>query len=157
MKKILILCFALAATACTIHQEVQPLAYNQELEQKVCIVDNPDVKEGFVEAYRSSLEQKGFAVEALEEGASLSSCDLTSTYTANWLWDMALYMAYAEIKVYQEATPVAEAVYDSRRGGANMNKFIDAEAKVDELVDLLFPWPAVADAKSESEPESTAN
>ncbi len=155
MKKLLIFCFALATTACTIHQEVQPLTYNQELEQKVCIVDNPDVKEGFVDAYRSSLEQKGFTVETLDAGASLNSCDLTSTYTANWLWDLALYMAYAEIKVYQEATPVAEAVYDSRRGGANMDKFIDAEVKVAELVDLLFPWPAVAAAQSESAP--TAN
>jgi hypothetical protein len=63
---------------------------------------------------------------------------MTSTYTANWRWDLALYMAFAEIIVYAEGTKVGSAVYDSLHGGANMNKFINAEAKIRELVDELF-------------------
>lgn len=147
MKKLAILGLAVISTACTIHQEVQPLAYNDAQERKVCIVKNPDVREGFVESYQSSLEKKGFAVQTLEPDAALDTCDLTSTYTASWLWDLALYMAYAEIQVYQDAAPVAKAVYDSRSGGSNMNKFINAETKVQELVELLFPWPATAQAE----------
>lgn len=33
----------------------------------------------------------------------------------------------------------SEAKYDSMRGGANMNKFIAADQKINELVNQLFP------------------
>jgi hypothetical protein len=48
-------------------------------------------------------------------------------------------MRYAEIKVYDNATPVGEAVYDSTWGGGRPDKFIDAAQKVREHVDQLFP------------------
>lgn len=48
-------------------------------------------------------------------------------------------MAYAEIKVYQGGKTIGEAKYDSQRGGANMGKFIDADKKINELVNQLFP------------------
>lgn len=145
MKKLIVAALCFASAACAIRQEVQPLAYNQDQERKVCVVNNPDVREGFLTAYQNALENKGFAVQVLEPRASLNSCSLTSTYSASWQWDLALYMAHAEIKVYQGAAPVAEAIYDSRGGSGNMNKFINANEKVRELVDLLFPWPNLAE------------
>lgn len=48
-------------------------------------------------------------------------------------------MAYAELKVYSDGRVVGEAIYASRRGGASLSKFIRAEQKIKELVDLLFP------------------
>jgi hypothetical protein len=35
--------------------------------------------------------------------------------------------------------PAGNAVYDALPGGANLNKFISADAKIGELVDQLFP------------------
>lgn len=139
MQKTILILLALLSSACSIKQHVTPLTYTEDTEKKICIVDNPKVRPGFVHEYRTSLTGKGFEVQMLEPSSSLNSCEFTSTFTANWAWNMALYMVYAEIKVYKNAAPSAEAVYDARHGGANMNKFIDAEAKVRELVDLLFP------------------
>jgi hypothetical protein len=69
----------------------------------------------------------------------VNTCPVTSTYTANWRWDLAMYMAYANIKVYSNGEQSGEAVYDALRGGANMSKFVQGETKIAELVNQLFP------------------
>lgn len=133
---------AASLSGCAIHQTVQPV---EKLQAKqICIVQNGDVREGFLDSYKRALTAKGFAVRQLPAGASLVECPITSTYTANWRWDLAMYMAYAEIKVYSDGKPVGEAKYDSTRGGGNMGKFIDADKKITELVNQLFPGGAGA-------------
>ena len=47
-------------------------------------------------------------------------------------------MAYAELNIYEEGQLAGNAIYDSRSGSANMNKFIDADKKIIELVDDMF-------------------
>lgn len=69
----------------------------------------------------------------------MTECSLTSTYIARWRWDLALYMAYAKIDVYRDGRPVGQALYDALMGGGRLDKFIDAEQKIRELVDSLFP------------------
>ncbi|RYF18985.1 MAG: hypothetical protein EOO30_01190 [Comamonadaceae bacterium] len=134
--------FALLAmlAGCAIQQTVKPVEGIQGRE--ICIIDNPAVRPGFVEAYKRSLAAKGYAVRQLPATAAITQCAVTSTYTAKWRWDMAMYMSYAVLKVYHQGKPTGEAVYDSQRGGANPNKFIDADRKVGELVDQLFPGGA---------------
>ena len=44
----------------------------------------------------------------------------------------------------KDGKPVGEAKYDSTRGGGNMGKFIDADKKITELVNQLFPGGAGA-------------
>ena len=144
MIRYLKLCFLLLCSlylsACAIHQTVKPVA--QSGNKQVCIVEKPAVKAGFIETYKRVLSAKGYEVRQLPESSSLVECPITSTYTANWRWDLAMYMAFAEIKVYQNGKPAGEAVYDSMRGGANMGKFIDADKKITELVNQLFPGNA---------------
>jgi hypothetical protein len=124
--------------ACAINQTVKPVAQFQGTE--VCIVHNPLVSQaGFVVAYTRALTDRGYKVRQLPSGSVLTACSVTSTYTANWRWDMALYMAYADIKVYNGGVQSGQATYDAKSGGANMNKFIKADAKIAELVDQLFP------------------
>lgn len=72
------------------------------------------------------------------------SCEWTSTYVARWTWDLSLYMSYAEIKVFHKGSLDGEAKYDSTRGGANMNKFIDSEPKIRELVNQLMQFKSVS-------------
>ena len=103
------------------------------------MVKNPAVKEGFLDSYRSALTNKKYSVKILPESASVNDCQVASTYTAKWRWDLALYMAYAEINVFKDGEKAGEAVYDSQRGGANMGKFIDADAKIKELTNQVFP------------------
>ena len=78
-------------------------------------------------------------MKILPESASVNDCQVASTYTAKWRWNLALYMAYAEINVFKDGEKAGGAVYDSQRGGANMGKFIDADAKIKELTNQVFP------------------
>lgn len=62
-----------------------------------------------------------------------------STYEAIYRWDLAIYLARADLRIWVDGREAGRAVYDSLSGGANMNKFIRTEPKLIELVDLLFP------------------
>jgi hypothetical protein len=133
-----VLPLSLLLGACAIHQNVTPVA---SLDSKqICVVVNPKVfNEGFLKSFEGALSRKGFEVKELPEASSLIECPVVTTYTANWYWDLAMYMNYAEIKVYSNAKPVGEAIYDSRHGSANLGKFIKADVKINELVNQLFP------------------
>jgi len=136
-RSLLVLTLALSFSACSIVREVKPLAVTNIKD--VCIVENPAVREGFINEYRNTLEQRGYMVEVIAPDSALNQCPLTSTYTANWRWDLALYMVYAKIDVYQGAKPVGSALYDSKKGGANMKKFVDAKEVINGLVTELYP------------------
>ena len=135
MRLILALAF-LVLTGCSIKQTVKSVELSQPME--ICILKNEKVRPSFLAAYSEALKAKRVQVRTLAESASLNECPMTSTYVANWQWDMAMYMKYAEIKVYRSAALVGEAVYDSRMGGARLDKFIIAENKIREMVDELF-------------------
>jgi hypothetical protein len=126
-----------ALSGCAIHQTVKPL--DRFESRSVCIVENADVRPGFLEAYKGALAERGYKVKTLVPGSSLIECPITSTYTANWHWDLAMYMSFADITVYNNGKPAGKATYDSTHGGGNMSKFIDAKKKITELVNQLYP------------------
>ncbi len=128
---------AASLSGCAIHQNVRPV--DRFDAREVCVIDNPAVKFDFLPAYRRALEARGYAVKMLPASAGVRDCPITTTYTANWRWDLAMYMAYAEIKVYNNGKAAGEAVYDALKGGGNMSKFIKGEEKIKELVTQLFP------------------
>ena len=132
---------SLLLAGCAINQTVNPV---ERFEGKqVCIIVNPAVSQpGFLATYTRVLSEKGYAVRQLPPGSPVTECPVTSTYTANWRWDLALYMAFADIKVYTNGRQSGRAVYDALGGGANMNKFVRGDAKIAELVDQLFPGNA---------------
>jgi hypothetical protein len=140
MKKLMLLAGVLALSGCAINQTVKPVQAFSHKE--VCLIENPAVRAGFIEQYKRSLESKGYSVRRMPTTASIQSCPVISTYTATWRWDLATYMAYAEINVFVDGKPSGQAKYDSQSGGANMGKFIAAEKKIAELVDQLFPGGA---------------
>ena len=129
----------LLLAACSIVQEVKPVAQADLSVKEICVVENPDVREGFLETYTQALVSKGLVVKVLKAGAGITRCPLTTTYTANWRWDLALYMAFAEMTVYRDGKPVGKATYDSLMGGGRLDKFIKADEKIRELVNQLFP------------------
>lgn len=124
-------------SGCAINQTVKPI--DRFAGKLVCVVDNPKVRSTFADSYKQALRNKGYEVRQLDKDASLIECPITSTYVANWKWDLAMYMSFADITVYNNGKPAGRATYDSTRGGANMGKFIGADKKVTELVDQLFP------------------
>lgn len=119
-------------------QQVNPVS-KIELKQ-MCVVQNPRVSQaGFLSAMEDALRQKGFEVRVVPQGSGPGTCPLVAEYTANWQWDLALYLAYAEIKVYQDQKQVGSAMYNARHV-IGTSKFIKGEEKVRELVGQLFPY-----------------
>lgn len=138
MKRLILTASALVGlSGCAIHQQVQPLP--SVASREICIIENNEVRGGFLRAYQDALSSKNYVIRVLPPQSALDSCLLTSTYTANWRWDLALYMAYADITVYRNGQVYGNARYDAKRGSANMNKFIDADQKIAELVNELYP------------------
>lgn len=135
-KGIALIIAASLLSACSITQNVEPAQLVSQ--QKLCIIENPNVREGFLNEYRAALTDKGIPHQVVNARTVPETCEWTSTYTASWNWDLALYMSYADIKVFHRGRLDGEAIYDSRRGGGNMGKFIDAEEKVRELVNELI-------------------
>ncbi len=133
----------LVISGCTITQTVEPvfdLATNE-----ICIIENPPVREGFLAELRSALQSKNARISVLGSDATIASCEVVVTYLARWKWDLALYLSYVEISVYRNGQRAGNALYDATKGGGRMDKFIDAEPKIRELVDELFPSGFPAD------------
>ncbi len=130
---------ALSLSGCAITQEVTPSALDQR-NQELCLVRNSEVvQDGFHDVYVRVLEKKGFRVRTLPDKSPSTSCPLVATYEAIYRWDMAIYLARADLRIWADGREAGRAVYDSLSGGGNMNKFIRTEAKLAELVDQLFP------------------
>ncbi len=125
-------------SACSISQTVEPAHISKQTA--LCIVENPKVREGFLNTFQATLTERGISHRVIAAGSNVADCPWTAHYTANWTWDLALYMSYAEIKIYRQGELDGEAIYDSTGGGANMSKFINAETKIQELVNKLMQF-----------------
>lgn len=124
---------------CAITQNVTPVS-RPTANTELCVVTNSEVvQDGFHPTFVQVLTKKGFKVKSLPDKSSPGSCPLTTTYEAIYRWDMAIYLARVDLRVYDDGREVGRANYDSLGGGANMNKFIRTEPKLTELVDQLFP------------------
>ena len=147
MKSLAVLPIVPLAASCAIQERVEPAASVNSGE--ICIIENPDVRGRFLEVYRRELEKKGYMTRVIPTTSTLFDCPQTSRYTANWRWDVAYYLAFADISIYEDGKRVGHVVYDSLQGTMNLGKFVHGETKIVELVDQLFPQgtpsgPAVA-------------
>ena len=137
----------LALAGCSIQQTVKPVK-SLDVTQ-VCIVSNPSVRASFSDKLQSSLSMRGFDVRVLTPSTPVKACPVSLTYTASWRWDLALYMAPAQINVFEQGLPAGEAVYDARSGGGSFGKFINADQKIEELVNQLLPSKQSSQSKGQ--------
>jgi hypothetical protein len=132
------------ASGCSIKQTVTPAVMSSEMPPEICLIPAEGLRAGFNTTYDALLKKKGFQTRQIPSGSSPSSCRLSTTYIGTWSWDLALYMSYADIRVFEDGKQVGRAEYDSRHGGGRFDKFIDAEEKITEMTDLLFPAGAAS-------------
>lgn len=130
---------AFTISGCSIKQTVTPATLSAELAPEICMIPAPNLRAGFTTAYQASLTEKGFRTRLMTPGSSPDRCALATTFIGNWGWDLALYMKYADIRVYERGRQVGHAEYDARWGGGRLDKFISAEQKIAELTHQLFP------------------
>ncbi len=147
LRKCAVLCAValclISLSACTIKQKVDPVTENAA-GRTLCVIRNPNVRAGFEETLIKELLVRGYTVKNVKkDSAAYKRCTYLTSYTARWSWHYAIYLAYARIYVYKKENgklkQLGSALYDSRLGLANPEKFIDAEPKIRELVQKLFP------------------
>ena len=107
--------------------------------QEICIHDNPAVMmDGFLPNLQEEVQKKGIATRVYTGPAAPTDCPYTMEYTANWNWDIAVYLEYAKIELYKEGRQIGRVEYDGRMAGLSLTKFKTAEAKVDPLIAELL-------------------
>jgi hypothetical protein len=125
--------------------------FNDIVPQKICIAKHEAVKDSFLTALqegfsnhnidtrvvRGVYEKKGNMYYPQIDTSELIGCDAITFYAANWSWDLAMYMSYANIWVTDigMTQKIAQAHYQTRGGP---DKFINARNKVLELVDQMY-------------------
>jgi len=139
--KLKIACIGIAfllLQGCSIHENV--VSVQGETIDEICVIDNPSVKESFRKAITEKIQDNNIKARVISEDSKeeVSSCQYTMEYTANWTWDLALYLVYTKIELFKGEDLIGEAVYDARRGGGRMDKFINAENKVEELIKKML-------------------
>lgn len=121
--------------------------------QNVCIVKHDAVKPGVLVALQEEFRANGInpmVVSGTYERkhnlwqpswspAQVQSCDALCFYVANWSWDLATYMSFANIWMTDIAasTKIAQATYDATRV-PGPSKFINAESKIKELTSQML-------------------
>lgn len=131
-------------SGCSITQSVDPVHETQI--SNVCVQKNAKVMMGeFEPEVRRQIEAKGIRTSTYS-GNRPYNCRHSLEYTANWQWDLAMYLSFAELRVYEDSQLAGKAVYDARRGGGRMDKFGTTAAKIEPLIDELFDSVEVVSA-----------
>lgn len=139
-------------TGCSISKTVEPIKSTQV--SQVCVLDNKDIlMDGFQPEVQQQIEAKQIPTKVYT-GARPAECSHYLEYTANWQWDMAMYLTYAEFRVYDARGLAGTAHYDARWGGGRLDKFGRTADKIRPLIDELFGsvsvGPSLVPAQTES-------
>lgn len=106
-----------------------------------CIVTNQVNGNAYVDDFAASLRARNFEVKMLPPYSSVASCPMTATYVAQRQTYITPFLSAADITVFRNGERVGKAVFNANRsaGGVNLSHLIQPGAKIEELVDRLFP------------------
>lgn len=123
-------------SACAINKKIEPVT--QTGIESVCIKQNPAVAmDAFEPLLQRLIEEQGIKT-SVYTGQKPANCRIGVEYTARWRWDLAMYLFYAQIRVFDQSGQIGLAEYDAMMGGANLGKFGTTEEKIAPLVKQLF-------------------
>jgi len=128
---------ALAVSACTISQNVAPV--QPAAIEELCIQRNDKVLMAEFEPTMARLIEARGVKTRFYTGTRPDDCRHSATYIANWRWDMAMYLYYVRIEVFEDFKSIGLAEYDAALGGMNLSKFGSTEDKIRPLIEQLFP------------------
>ena len=130
---------ALWLGGCSIVTVVEPL---RQPISSACIHDNPDVwSKQFLPELQQQFARHGVQTQVFA-GERPAGCVLVVEYTAEWTWDLAVYLEYADIRIDDLSgtfpKTLGRVTYNAREAGLRFDKFGRGSAKLDDLIDRLF-------------------
>jgi hypothetical protein len=125
-------------SGCSITTNVKPVTTKIS---DICIKKNSAVlMDGFLPELQSQIESRGIKTRVFDNPALNKDCPYQLEYTANWRWDLVMYLTYTDLKVYGENRIImGEANYDATWGGGRLDKFGPTAEKLKTLTEPLFP------------------
>lgn len=130
------ICTMFGASGCAINTTVKPVASDKLAD--VCIQRNDQVlMSAFLPELDAQLRGRGVKTRIVAAPAP-SDCPQRLEYTANWAWDLAMYVTYMDIKIYDRTSLLGQATYDARHGGGRLDKFGPTGEKLKVLLDQLL-------------------
>ncbi|MBI4515180.1 MAG: hypothetical protein HY699_05105 [Deltaproteobacteria bacterium] len=133
----------LVLPACTITTSVQPIS--RDLVKAVCISDNPDTwSKDFLPALRAQFQRHGIATRVYSQDPP-ADCRFRVEYDANWGWDVAVYLKYLDVRIFDQDRLVGQATYDARGGGGRLDKLGSTESKLERIMTRLLTGASAAD------------
>jgi len=102
--------------------------------KEICLIDNPDVRQDFRDAYERRIQAKGYKTQIIKEA---SACQITSTYTATYGNHWGLYLATSDLKIFNGGVLIGQAHYKAPY--ASPEKHGRVENKIESMVDQLLP------------------
>lgn len=146
----LILLLFLLVGGCAARQDISQFAPSN-IPQNACIAKHDAVRAGVLKALQDGFRKHGVQTRVIQATYTqkhglwqpqvsldqLNECDVIVFYVANWTWDIAMYMYFANIWITDPGmnNKVAQATY---KAGAGPSKWRIARKKIIELVDKLF-------------------
>ena len=127
----------LAFSGCTITRTINPVSPGTAI-QTIYVQRNPKVlMEGFHPELTKQIQELGFEVESYD-GSTPQAAHYYMTYTANWQWDLAMYLTYFEATLFEDGKSIGKVEYDATRGSGRMDKFGHTADKIRPLLVELF-------------------
>ncbi|PQZ91197.1 MULTISPECIES: Sbal_3080 family lipoprotein [Pseudomonas] len=142
----------IALCGCSIKQTVTPVSFYANHPPEICMIPAEGLRAGFNTVYTAQLRNKGFKTRELPPGTPPSTCALSTLYVGRWSWDLGLYMAWADIQVFENGRRVGQTLYDSTWGGLRLDKYINAQRKIIQMTNQLFPAASYATQQVSSAP-----
>jgi hypothetical protein len=122
--------------SCSINDRVEPLSVSKVT--KLCLKTNKAVHmSGFLPEIIHQFERHGVTATSYK-GARPKGCRYHGDYVARWTWDVAMYLNFAEIKIYDRGKQIGLVEYDARVAQFHIGKFGTTRSKLDPLFDRLF-------------------
>ena len=139
-KKLLNLSLILAVLSlcgCAISKNVVPVDSGTTIK-KIYVLKNDKVHmEGLLDEIVKQIEEMGFESQAYSGDRPIDAKHYL-TFTANWTWDMAMYLVYFRATLYEEGKVLGEVEYDAKMGGMNFSKFGKTADKIRPLLEELL-------------------
>lgn len=122
---------------CSLPITIQAPPADTKISQ-LCIINNPKVlMHGFLPELKSQIKSHGISTQ-LWTAYNPKGCRYWLVYTANWRWDFAMVLVYADLKLYDHQLLIGRTVFDNIHPGINPFYYGPADEKLKALTEPLF-------------------
>lgn len=129
-----VLAAVLLLTGCTITKKVTAVPAGARI-QAIHVVKNDKVlyKQDLFDELLETIREQGFEARPVL-GEKPRDAAHVLEFSANWNWDMAMYLTFFHATLWEGEKVLGEITYDATRGGGRMDKFGTTGSKVRPLM-----------------------